>query len=91
MWRDTTLLTDRAAQFATEKKPTSFQTQCYVWEVSSVLNQSKHGKARLNGLIGNTLSQRFGSDRRGTDGIRVEKFPRIHYSGNSRRDSKDDD
>ena len=31
------------------QKPGSFLTQCYVWEVS-VLNQSKHWKARLNGL-----------------------------------------
>ena len=29
-------------------KPTSFLTQCYVWEVS-VTNQSKHGKAGSNG------------------------------------------
>ena len=32
-------------------------------------------------VFGNTLSQRFGSNRWGTSGIRVEKFPRIHYIG----------
>ena len=32
-----------------QQKPTSFLTQCYVWEVT-VLNQSKHGKVRLNGF-----------------------------------------
>ena len=50
---------------------------------------SKLGKTKLNG-VWNTLSQRFGSNRRGTDGIRAEKFPRIHYVGNSRRNSTDD-
>ena len=40
--------------------------------------------------FGDTLSERFGSNRRGTDGTRVDKYPRIHYVGNSRRDSKDD-
>ena len=34
--------------------------------------------------------QRCGSNRRRTNGIRVDKFPRIHYVGNSRRDSKYD-
>ena len=42
-------------------------------------------------VFGNTLFQRFVSDRLGRDGIRVEKFPRVHYIENSRRDSKDDD
>ena len=41
-------------------------------------------------VLGNTLSQRIGSNWRRTDGIRVEKFPRIHYSGNYHWDSKDD-
>ena len=40
-------------------------------------------------VFGSTLSQRFGSDRRRTNGVRVEHFPRILYIGNSRWDSKD--
>ena len=43
-------------------KTTSFLTRCYVWE-ASVQNQFKPG---------NTLSQRIGSNRRRTDGIRVK-------------------
>ena len=42
-------------------------------------------------FFGNTLSQRCGSVRRRTNGIRVDKFHRIHYIGNARRDSTDDD
>ena len=48
LWRETTLLTDRAVQFATAKH-TSFLTQCCVWE-AAVMNQSKHGKARSSGF-----------------------------------------
>ena len=42
------------------KQPTSSLTQCFVWEVS-VLNQSKHGKARKC-FFGNTLLKKCGSD-----------------------------
>ena len=38
-------------------------------------------------VFGDAVPQRFGSNRRGANGIRVENFPRIHYIGNSRRDS----
>ena len=37
-------------------RPTSLLTQCYVWEVS-VLNQSKHGKARLNCIWKHVISK----------------------------------
>ena len=40
-------------------------------------------------VFGSRLSQRFGSDRRGANGARVEHFPRILYIGNFRWDSKD--
>ena len=62
------------------QKPTSFLTQCFVWEVS-VLNQSKHGKVWLNGSWKHFL-KRIGSDRWRTDGIRVENITRIHNVGN---------
>ena len=32
-------------------------------------------------VFGNTLSQRFGLDRRGADGVRVENFPGFTTSG----------
>ena len=41
-------------------------------------------------VFGNTLSQRCGSDRREHIESEWKEFPRIHYIGNSRRDSKDD-
>ena len=41
-------------------------------------------------VFGDMISQRFGSIRWEIDGIRMERFPRIHYVGKSRRDSKDD-
>ena len=47
--------------------------------------------SKIKWFMESRFFQRIGSNRRGTDGIRVEKFPRIHYIRNSRRDSKDDD
>ena len=88
MWKETTLLTDRAVQFATSKTYV-FLTQSCVWEVSVTNSRSLGKQDQL--VLGNTLSLSFGSDRRGADGVRVDKFPRIHFVGNSRRDSKDDD
>ena len=38
-------------------------------------------------VFGNTLSQRSGSNRRRTGGIRVDIFPRIFFIGNTRRES----
>ena len=56
----------------------------------STLSQSKHGTVRLNGFSKHVISKIcVGST--GRDGIRVEKFPQVHYIENSRRDSKDDD
>ena len=34
---------------------------------------------------------RIGSNRRGADGARVEKIPRIHYFADSRRNPEHDD
>ena len=71
--------------YVTPDTLTSLRTRCFVWE-AYVLYQSKHGM-----VSGDMISQRFGSNRREIDGIRMERFPRIHYVGKSRRDSKDDD
>ena len=65
-----------------------FLTRCYVRE-ASVLNQFKPGKTKWNGFW-NTLSPIIGSHWWRTDGIRVEKFPRILYTGSFQWDSKDD-
>ena len=47
-------------------------------------------KDKIKWYFGDTPSQRFGSNRWGTNGIRVENCPRIHYIENLRRDSKHD-
>ena len=54
MWKETTLLCDRAVQFWIPK-PSSFPTQCSVWE-TSVTNQSKPGKTGLNGSWKHAIS-----------------------------------
>ena len=71
-------------QFATAKT--------YVFSDAGVSTEPVQAwESKIEWFFGNSLSQRLGSDRRGADGVRVEKFPRIHYIWNSRRDSKDDD
>ena len=68
---------------------TSFLSQCCVSE-ASVLNQSKHGKARLNGFWRHVISKIW----IGSTGSRWSssgKFHRIQYIMSSRRDSKYDD
>ena len=42
-------------------------------------------------VSGNAFSQRFGSNRRGADGVRVEKLAMSHYIADSRRDPEHDD
>ena len=65
----------------TMKSHASFLNRCYVWE-ASFLNQFKPGNAKLNGIWKHAVSKNW------IDGVRVEKFPWIHYIGHSRRDSK---
>ena len=71
LWRETTLLTDRAVQFAT--------AQTYVFSASVLCLggiSSEPVEAWESKIIffGNTLSQRFGSNRRRTNGIRGGKI-----------------
>ena len=88
MWRETTLLTDRAVQFCNCQNLRLFwlgaMSGRYQWRTSQSMGKQHQM------VLENTLCRRFGSDRRRTSGVRVDKFPRIHHIGNSRRDSKDD-
>ena len=68
-----TLLTDKADQFATAKTYVFFDS--VLWEASFM-------------EITIFFFLRIGSDRRETDGNRVEKLTRVHYRGNPRRNSK---
>ena len=88
MWRETTLITDRALQFATAKTYVFSDSVLCLGRISDEPVKAWGKQDQV--AFGNALSQRFGSDRRGADGVRVEKFPSIHNIGNSRRDSKDD-
>ena len=74
-----------AKELFTLRSPFADSVLC-LWGISTAPIQA--WKDKIKWYL-DTLSQRFGSDRQGTDGIRVVKFPRIHYVGNSRRDSKD--
>ena len=64
-------------------KSMSFLTRCYAWE-ASVQNHIKLGNTNLNGIWKHDISKNWieWSWRR-IDGIRVEKFPRIHYIGDA--------
>ena len=66
-----------------------FSLQLHVCEVS-VLNQSKHGKARLNGLWKHVISKIW-IESTGSRWSSSGKFPRIHHIGNSWRDPEDND
>ena len=89
VWRESPLLCDRAVRIAKSKTHVFSDSVLYLGGISTDPVQAWTDKIKSY-LFGNTLSQRIGSNRRRTDGIRVENFPRIHYVGRSRRDSKDD-
>ena len=73
MWRETTLLTDSLQL----PKPTSSLTQCHVWG-GMVLDQSKRGKARLNGFWKHVIKKIWiGST--GNKWNSSGKFTRIHF------------
>ena len=91
MWRETTLLTDRAVHFATAKTNVFSDSVLCLGGISD--EPVKAWESKIKKVHGITLSCRtnwIGSTGR-ADGARVDKFPRIHHFGNSRRDSKDDD
>ena len=71
-WKSTTLLTDQAVQLP---------IQYCAWE-ESVKNPVKAWKEVCEFIP----MSRIGSNRRGADGVRVEKCSRIHYFSDSRRD-----
>ena len=86
MWRETTLLSDRAVQSATAKTYVfSDSVLCLGGNSNEPVNALE---TRMKWFLETTLSQRFASDRRGADGVRVENFHRIHYIVNSREIQK---
>ena len=63
---------------------TSFLTPCCLGGISD--EPVKAWERRIKCFL-EALSYRFGSHRRGADGVRVETFPSIHNIGNCRRGS----
>ena len=77
MWRETTLLTDRAVHFATAKKK-----NLRLFWLSAMSGRYQYWTSQSMGkqdwmFLGNTFfsKKKSGSDRRGTNGTRVENFP----------------
>ena len=89
--RETTLLTDRAVQFATAKTYVFSDPVLSLGGISTEPVKAWVRKIKWFSENSFFLKKKIGSDRRWADGVRVEKFPRLHYIGNSRRDFKDDD
>ena len=85
MWRETTLLIGRAVQLAIAK--TYVFSDSVLWCFGGNRTEPvKAWESKIKWVL-ETSSQRIGSDRRWTDGIRVANYRRIHNVGNSRRDS----
>ena len=80
MWRETTLLTDRAVQFATAKTYVFSDTVLCLGGITTEPVKAWESKIKCF-FLETRFFLRLGSDRRGTNGIRVENFPRIDYIG----------
>ena len=88
MWSESSLLCDKAVHIMKSK---TYVFAHSVLCLGSICDQPAQAwKNKIKWYLERRYLQRCGPNRRGTDGIRVEGFPRIHYVGNSRRDSKDD-
>ena len=86
MWTESSLLCDRAVRIVKSKTFVFADSVLCLGGISTEPVQA--WKDKIKWYFGDTPSQRFGSNRWGTNGIRVETCPRIHYIGNPRRDSK---
>ena len=88
-WQRTALLTDKAVQISKGKNLRVLRLSIVYGKDQWKSRQSLEGEDRL--VSEYTSTKRIGSNRWGADGVRVEKFPRIHQIANPRRDSKHDD
>ena len=84
-WRETTLLTDSAVQFATAKTYVFSDSLLCLGGISDEPGEAWESRIKW------FLETRSLKDLDWIDGEKSGKFHRIHYFGNSRRDSKDDD
>ena len=81
-WKRTTLLTERAVQLSTAKAYVFSDSVKYMGRISESPVSARKEKIE---------NVEKGSNRRRADEVRVEKYPRIHYIADSRRDPEHDD
>ena len=86
IWQRTTLLTDKAVQFATAKTCVFSDSVLCMGGVSP--DPVKAWKEKINWFVDSRQLREIGSSRWRTYGVRVEKFPRIHCIANPRWDSE---
>ena len=67
MWRETTLLTDRAVQFATAKTYIFSDSVLCLGGIST--QRGRAWERKIKWFLGTRHSSRIGSDRRGTNEI----------------------
>ena len=87
VWKELSLLCDRAVRIINSRTYVFSDSVLCLGGISPEPVQAWRRHNEM--LCGETLSQRMESNRRRTDEIWVEKFPRIHHIGNSIWDSKD--
>ena len=87
--RESSLLCDRAVRVVHSKNLRLFRLGALLGRHQSRTSSSLERQNQK--VFGNSPSQRIGSNWWRTHRIRVEKFPRTHCIGYSRRDSKVDD
>ena len=87
LWKESTLMRGRAVQIVKSKTHVFSDSVLCLGGIST---EPVHAWKDKKKVFGDTLPQRIGSNWWRADGIRVEKFPRIHYIGISSWDSKHD-
>ena len=85
VWQRSTLLTDRAVQFATAKNLPRLRFSIVYGRTQFKSRQSMEGEDWK--VCEFTSIQRIGPNRRGADEVRVENFPWIHSIADPRWDS----
>ena len=82
MWRETSLLCDRAVHIANSKTHVFADSVLCLRSLSD--KPVEAWKDRTKWFLETRYLKDLDRNRRGADGVRVDNFPRIHYVGNSR-------
>ena len=81
IWKESSLLCDRGVLIMKFKTRVFFRLGAVLGRHQYWTSSSLDGQNQM--VLGDTLSQRIGSNWWRADGTRVQHFPRIHYIGNS--------